>query len=85
MLILPYAMCEILYLNLVKTAHHVKSYVHRQGIKRARKSECRPFVSKVISMTKDKRLCSQARAIIKEVVDYIARLKMRSGGHDPLK
>ena len=44
-------------------------------IELARESECRPFISKVTSMTKHKRSCSQASALINRVVGYFARLK----------
>ena len=54
-------------------------------IERAHESEHRPFISKVTSMAKDSRLCFQARATINKVVDYLARLKMRSGGCVTLK
>ena len=54
-------------------------------LERARECEGRLVVSKVTSTAKDKRLCSQARAIINRVVDYLARLKIRNGCRSPLK
>ena len=38
-------------------------------------SEHRPFMSKLISMAKDKRLCFQASPLTNRVVGYFARLK----------
>ena len=54
-------------------------------IERACESEHTLFVSMVTSMAKASRLYSQARTIINRVVDYLARLKMRSGGRGMLK
>ena len=75
---LQYVTWGISYLNGWKppvTWNHVRIGVI---IDRAHESKHRSFVSKVTSMYKDKRLCFQARTIINRVVDYLARLKMRS-------
>ena len=48
-------------------------------------NECRQFLSKVTLMAKDKRLCSQARAVFNRNDDYFAQLKMCTGGRSLLK